>query len=415
MAFPDEPKGAATPEGQAAPSEGAASAENLTPHSGTSPVSGESHAEASLDSAPAQAVQGVVLTEPEPYAGYQHADYGSDGQDPNGLAPNSLAGTAVTLTPTPATGSGAPPKPPKPPEPPDEPDEEDGMARMSFLEHLEELRSRLIWSIGGIGVAFILCLGFSDQLWNVVFGPAGAALRALGVNPPTLKLISPTDTFQILWMKVPILFSIFLSSPWVLYQVWKFISPGLYKHEKRYAVPFVVSSAGLFVLGGLFAYFVAFRYGLEFLLGLGMGKGIDPSVNVNEYYDLFVDVMLGVGIIFEIPIILFLLTLLRIVSPSFLVQHSRYAILAIVFLAAVITPTGDAFNLALFATPMILLFYVGIFAGYLLVLRREKRSFPWAVVVRWSGLVLIVLAAIAALVAMYYGYRFSPRWPFFVR
>ena len=290
------------------------------------------------------------------------------------------------------------------------------MARMSFLEHLEELRSRLIWSIGGIGIAFVLCLLFSDQLWNIVFEPAGAALRSLGVNPPTLKLISPTDAFQIMWMKVPILFSIFLASPWVLYQVWAFISPGLYKHERRYAVPFVVSSAGLFILGGLFAYFIAFRYGLEFLLGLGIGKGVDPSVNMNDYYDLFVDVILGVGVVFEIPIILFLLTLVRVVSPSFLVQHSRYAILAIVMLAAVITPTGDVFNLALFATPMILLFYVGIFAGSLLVLKRENKKFPWGIVLKWAGVVVLCLGVIAVLVALYYGYKFSPaKWPFFFR
>jgi len=393
MAFSDEPNGAQTPEGQHLSEHGP------TEHSHPGPASEEPVREAA---------PGVVLTDADPYGGYQQADYHPD-----------QPGNAITLTPAerPASGSGGgrPPDPPKPPDPPSEPDEEDGMARMSFLEHLEELRSRLIWATAGIGVAFIVCLIFSDELWNVVFQPAGAALRSLGVNPPTLKLISPTDAFQIMWMKVPILFAVFLSSPWVLYQVWAFISPGLYKNERRYAVPFVISSAGLFILGGLFAYFIAFRYGLEFLLGLGIGKGVDPSVNMNDYYDLFVDVMLGVGVVFEIPILLFLLTLVRIVSPAFLVRHSRYAILGIVILAAVITPTGDVFNLALFATPMILLFYVGIFAGYLLVLRREKRRFPWGIVLKWAGLVLVILAVIAALVALYYGYHFSPKWPFLVR
>ena len=289
------------------------------------------------------------------------------------------------------------------------------MARMSFLEHLEELRKRILHALGGIGVAFALCLLFSDQLWNVVFEPAGAALRALKVDPPTLKLISPTDAFQIMWMKVPILFAVFLSSPWLLYQVWSFIAPGLYKRERRWAAPFVISSAGLFVLGGVFAYFIAFRYGLEFLLGLGMGKGVDPSVNVNEYYDLFVDVMLGVGIVFEIPVLLFLLTLIHVASPAFLVRHSRYAILVIVILAAVITPTGDVFNLALFATPMIVLFYVGIFASYILVLHREKRRFPWATFCKWLGGGIVVLIVAAYFAARYYHLHFVPQWPFFVR
>jgi sec-independent protein translocase protein TatC len=230
-----------------------------------------------------------------------------------------------------------------------------------------------------------------------------------------LKLINPMDSFQIMWMKLPILAAVFISSPWILYQVWAFIAPGLYKRERRWAVPFVVSSAGLFIAGGFFAYFVAFRYGLEFLLGLGIGKGVDPSVNITEYYDLFVDVMLGVGIIFEIPVLLFLLTLIRVASPAFLVRHSRYAILIIVILAAVITPTGDVFNLALFATPMIILFYIGIFASYILVLSREKRKFPWSTFFKWFLFGLVVLMVIAWLVARWNGYHFVAQWPVFVR
>ncbi len=297
---------------------------------------------------------------------------------------------AASAPPAPlAAGGGG--KPPKPPEPPDEEDdEEEGMARMSFLEHLEELRKRLLLAIGGVGVAFCLCLFFSDQLWQIVVSPATVALTHLGIKPPELAQISPMDSFRIIWMELPILAAVFISAPWIVYQVWAFIAPGLYKRERRWAVPFVVSSAGLFILGGLFAYFVAFRYGLEFLMGLAMGKGVRPTISMTEYYDLFVDVMLGVGIIFEIPVILFLLTLIRVASPSFLVRHSRYAILIIVILAAVITPTGDVFNLALFATPMIILFYIGIFASWILVLHREKRRFPWGTFFKWLGIVIVV-------------------------
>lgn len=313
-----------------------------------------------------------------------------------------------------AAGGGG--KPPKPPEPPDgEDDEEEGMARMSFLEHLEELRKRLLLAIGGIGVAFFLCLFFSDELWNFVVAPATVALKHLGINPPVLLQISPMDSFRIMWMELPILAAVFISSPWILYQVWAFIAPGLYKRERRWAVPFVVSSAGLFILGGVFAYFVALRYGLEFLMGLAIGKGVTPGISMTEYYDLFVDVMLGVGIIFEIPVILFLLTLIRVASPSFLIRHSRYAILIIVILAAVITPTGDVFNLALFATPMIILFYLGIFASWILVLHREKRQFPWRLFFKWIGIVLVVLLAVTYLVFRYYGFHFVTHWPIFVR
>ena len=137
-----------------------------------------------------------------------------------------------------------------------------------------------------------------------------------------------------------------------------------------------IGSAGLFIIGGLFAYFVAFRFGLTFLLGIGRGNYVIPMVSITEYFDLFVNVTLGVGLVFELPVIIFFLTLLRIVSPSFLLNHSRYAILVIFIIAAIVTPTPDVFNLMLFAMPMCLLFYVGIFAGYLLVLHRENRQIP---------------------------------------
>jgi sec-independent protein translocase protein TatC len=291
-------------------------------------------------------------------------------------------------------------------------DEEEGMVRMSFMDHLAELRHRLLMSVYGLVAAFAISLTFASPMWDLVRKPAKTALEHLGVNPPNLVLINPMDSFQIIYMKLPLLCAIFIASPWILYQVWAFIAPGLYKHERRWAVPFVVSSASLFILGGVFAYFVAFRYGLEFLLGLGMQGGITPGINVSEYYDLFVDVMLAVGLVFEIPVLLFLLTIVRVVNPGFLVRHSRYAILAIVVLAAIITPTGDVFNLALFATPMIILFYVGIFASYLLVLRREDRRFPWVTFLRWFAVITIIIFTITWLVAHHYGYKIVFHWPF---
>jgi len=289
------------------------------------------------------------------------------------------------------------------------------MVRMSFLDHLEELRHRLIMIVYGMAAAFALAVVFRNEMWDFVSQPAHTALAHLGINPPELAQISPMDVFQITWMKLPLLAALFIASPWVLYQVWAFIAPGLYKHERKWAVPFVASSAGLFIIGGVFAYFVIFRYGLEFLLGLGIGHGVRPVISVTEYYDLFVDVMLAVGVVFEIPVLLFLLTLVRIVDPYFLMKHSRYAIMAIVILAAVITPTGDVFNLTLFATPMILLYYVGIFASYLLVLKREQRKFPWATFLMWLAIVVISIAIISWLAGHYYGFKIVMHPPFLVR
>lgn len=323
---------------------------------------------------------------------------------------------ALTVPPSPPGPPAAAKPPHRDPDPPgpEEPEEE-GMLRMSFLEHLEELRSRIIKALMGLAVAFFLSLVFANELWTAVVAPAKEALVRIGVKPE-LVIISPMEGFSTIWVKVPLVASLFVGSPWILYQVWAFIAPGLYKRERRFAVPFVVSTAGLFILGGMFAYFVAFRFGLAFLLGIGHGDGIvSPMVSVQEYFDLFVNVMLGVGLVFELPVVIFFLVLLRIATPKFLVEHSRYAILAIVIIAAIVTPTPDVFNLTLFAVPMILLYFIGVFAGYLLVLQRENRRFPWGVVL------VIFIALLAALVAgswiavVKFGYRLVPAWPFLVR
>jgi sec-independent protein translocase protein TatC len=294
--------------------------------------------------------------------------------------------------------------------------EEEGMLRMSFLEHLEELRSRILKSLAGIGVAFALSLYFAPQMWKAVSDPAISALHQLGLQGK-LVFITPTEAFMTIWMKLPMLAAVFLASPWVLYQVWAFIAPGLYRRERRWAAPFVLSSAGLFILGGAFAYFLAFRFALTFLLGVGRDVNVQPMVTVTEYFDLFVNVMLGIGLVFELPVLIFFLVLLRIASPAFLFRHSRYAILAIAIVAAVVTPTPDIFNMMMFCVPMWLLFFVGIFAGYLLVLHREQRRFPWGKVLPWVTLALVLSAAVAWYVAARHGIHlhFVAHWPFLSR
>jgi sec-independent protein translocase protein TatC len=321
----------------------------------------------------------------------------------------------------PTTSPAVPPPPPDPPsttssdtKPEADDDDDDGMLRMSFMEHLEELRLRIIRALGGVAVAFAVCIFYSSEIWNGVRQPAATALKQLGF-PGELAQITPTEAFSIIWIKLPVLAALFLASPWVLYQVWAFIAPGLYKKERRLAAPFILTTAGLFILGGCFAYFVAFRFGLRFLLGIGVDIGVRPIISMTEYTDLFINVMLGVGLVFELPVLIFFLTLLRIASPRFLIRHSRYAILLIVVGAAIITPTPDVYNLTIFAVPMILLYFVGVFASYLLVLSREGRRFPWGKVLMWTA-VLIALFALASYMAMsVYGVRFVPDWPFLAR
>ena len=304
--------------------------------------------------------------------------------------------------------------PPPPPAVDPEDEEEDRMLRMSFMEHLEELRSRIIRALYGLGIAFVLSLGFANKLWDIVSDPAIDALKHLGVNPPRLAQLSPMEAFSVIWVELPLLCSVFIASPWIVYQVWAFISPGLYKKERRLAIPFVLLTAGLFIVGGCFAYFLAFRYGLEFLLGIGMSNNVQPVVSITEYFDLFVNVTLGVALVFELPVVIFLLTLLRLLSPRFLLRHSRYAILAIVIAAAIITPTPDVFNLMLFAVPMCLLYFVGVFAGLALVMRREGRTLPWRKVLLIAFGILLAAAAVV-IVMLHYHVRLVPKWPYFTR
>ena len=285
---------------------------------------------------------------------------------------------------------------------------------MSFLEHLEELRTRIIWALAGLGVSFALCLVFANQIWAWISAPGLKALKSTGAEP-TLVFLRPTEAFAMIWMKAPLLASIFIAAPWILYQVWAFIAPGLYKRERRWATPFVLSTAGLFIVGGAFAYYIAFRFALTFLLGIGRDIGVKPMITATDYFDLFVNVTLGIGLVFELPVLMFFLTLLHVVSPRFLMRNVRYAILGIAILAAVVTPTPDIFNMMVICVPMWALFFVGVLASYLLVLHREKRRFPWKQIGYGLFIALVVIAGVLYLAVTKYGYHLVGHSPFLIR
>jgi sec-independent protein translocase protein TatC len=313
--------------------------------------------------------------------------------------------------PPPAAPHFTPPPPVGDPDDGDE-DEDDGMLRMSFLEHLEELRSRIIKILIGAGIAFALSMVFAIPLWSIVQAPLKYAVDQVGGE---IIAITPMEQFTIIWMWAPLLAAIFLAAPWVIYQIWAFVAPGLYPRERKWAGPFIIITAGLFLAGGAFAYFVALPFALTFLLGLGGPTGVKATISIDAYYSLFVNVILGVSVLFELPVVVFFLTLLRIVTPGFLIRNSRYAILAIVVLAAVVTPTPDPVNLALFAIPMILLFFLGVFASYLLVLHREGQRFPWRAFFAWLAAVVFLVGATIAVAVLQYGYRIQPTWPFLTK
>jgi sec-independent protein translocase protein TatC len=250
---------------------------------------------------------------------------------------------------------------------------DDGLLRMSILDHLEELRARIIKALYGFGAIFVACAFASDKLFEIVMAPGRDAMRRTGIPGADFVALNLMEKFQVIWVWTPLVAALFLASPWILWQVWAFVSPGLYREERKWAVPFVLSTAGLFILGGLFGYFIAFRNGIGFLLGIDKDAHVLPLISIESYFETFVDLLLGIGVAFEIPVLLFFLTLIRVVSPRFLLNHSRYAIMGIVILAALVTPTPDAFNLMLFAVPMCALFFIGILASYVLERKRERR------------------------------------------
>src|SRR5277367_597511 len=238
--------------------------------------------------------------------------------------------------------------------------ESDSMPTMGFLDHLEELRKRIVYSIVAVVAGTGICWGYRERIYGVMQKPIVDALRTHHL-PEKLVYVNPTDPFN-LYLKIAMLAGLFLTSPFVLYQVWMFISPGLYRNEKRYVVPFMVSTIALFMTGGYFGYKIVYPRALEFLIHFG--RQFQPMITIGEYTSLFLSIILGMGLIFEMPILIFFLALMGIVSAGFMWKNFRYAILIIFVIAAIVTPTPDILNMCIFAAPMIFLYVFSIGIAY---------------------------------------------------
>jgi sec-independent protein translocase protein TatC len=229
---------------------------------------------------------------------------------------------------------------------------------MSFLEHLDELRRRLIWSVASMAIAFGICCFFAEDIYGIAIAPISRQAEA------TLTIARPQDIVG-LYFQVILVGAIFLSAPFVLAQAWLFISPGLHPHERRYAIPFVLSATLLFLAGGAFAYFIAFPAALRFLLQWIVASDLKPMIDIGEYFNLFFTVMVALGIVFQIPAVMFVLSRIGIVDAPGLARNAKYAVLGSVIVAAIITPTSDPWNMLVIAGPMILLYGVGIVIAWL--------------------------------------------------
>lgn len=237
---------------------------------------------------------------------------------------------------------------------------------MSLLEHLEELRKRIVRSLLAFGVAFVACWFAVEPISAFLVEP----VKPLLPEGQKLVFLGVPDVF-FFYIKVAALAAVFVSSPWILLQVWGFISPGLYKRERLYASLFVVAGTIFFLGGGAFGYFIAFPFAAEFLLGMGQEQ-FQAAITIERYLRFLLTVILGLGIMFELPVVIFLLSGIGLVTPGFLMRHFRWAVLIIFVVAAIITPTPDVVNLCLFAVPTILLYLLGVGAAALVQWRRKK-------------------------------------------
>jgi sec-independent protein translocase protein TatC len=257
------------------------------------------------------------------------------------------------------------------PNQPDAATGEESAGRMSFFEHLAELRARLIRVAAAVIIGAFVGFAVAKRVLNFIAKPITGALRAAHL-PDKLIYTHPAGYLNLV-LTTGLYIGIVLVSPYVLYQIWLFIAPGLYKHERKAVAGFIAPTVALFFGGIVFAYYVILPYLMRFLVTFQGNGPFTPLINIEEYFDLVLIVLIGVGAVFELPMIIFFLSLFGIVTPQFLWKNFRYAILIIAIVAAIITPTPDATTMLIFMAPMIGLYVVGIGVSWAVV-RRKRRA-----------------------------------------
>lgn len=232
--------------------------------------------------------------------------------------------------------------------------------KMPFLQHLEELRKRLIVSVIAIGVGFMICYCFKEIILEVLMKPWIATLPK-GVET---KLIytAPHEAF-FTYLKVSFIAGFGLAVPVILYEMWRFIAPGLYANEKRYLLPVVVCSTLFFVGGASFGYYIVFPVGFKFFSSFA-NDYITPMISTREFLSFTIRLLLGFGFVFELPVFAFFLAKLGLIGPDYLKRNRRYAIVIIFIVAAALTPSPDVFSQLLMAGPLLVLYELSVWITY---------------------------------------------------
>jgi sec-independent protein translocase protein TatC len=238
---------------------------------------------------------------------------------------------------------------------------------MSVLEHLDELRSRLFRAIVGYVLVFVGCWLVSEPVLQFLLRP----IRQHLFEGDDIVFIHLTEPFMI-YMKASALLAVFVASPYILYQFWAFVVPGLYRRERRMAVPFLTFGSLFFLVGGAFGYYAATPRAAQWLIGLG--ENYRAAITLRSAFAFESRIILAMGAVFELPILIFFLTRLGLVTPQMLLRQFRVAVLVIAVLAAVLTPTGDMVTMSIFVAPMVLLYLIGVAVSWLFAPRREAEE-----------------------------------------
>ena len=236
---------------------------------------------------------------------------------------------------------------------------------MSLMEHLDELRKRIIHSAIYLACGFGVAWVFHNRIVELFQAP----LIHIG---KTLMFTHPMDALN-LYLQASLVAGAIIASPFILYQVWLFIAPGLYQKERRFVVPFMSATVGLFLGGAAFGYFWVLPAAIKILV-VDFGHNFTPMISIEDYTSFFLSVILGLGISFELPILIFFLALFGIVSPKFLWSNIRYAILAVFIVAAIITPSPDPWTMCIYAIPMLSLYLIGIGVAWWVHPSRKRKK-----------------------------------------
>ncbi len=249
----------------------------------------------------------------------------------------------------------------------EETDKEEGeeIAQMSLLEHLEELRDRLVRAIIGIFIGMLACVPLSKQIFNYLMLPLFHSLP----KGSSMIYTSPHEAFFV-YLKTAFIAGIFLTLPYSFYQIWLFIKPGLYPEERKFILPIAICSALLFLIGGLFGYFIIFPYAYRFFMSFA-NMYISPMISMKEGLAFAVRILIAFGIVFELPLVIFFLARLGLVTSKMLRRFRKYAILIAFIIGAILTPP-DVVTQLLMAGPLVLLYEVGILVAYLFGKKEKK-------------------------------------------